>query len=91
MPKDCWKICSFCPAGGAGNHNAGKLDHKSEGAEIASRCRAVTKEIAVFTTRPDTLFGVTYMVLAAEHPLVEELTAGTEQEAAVRAFVEKRS
>ncbi len=62
---------------------------KSEGAEIRFPVQGSDKEIAVFTTRPDTLFGVTYMVLAAEHPLVEELTAGTEQEAAVRAFVEK--
>ena len=61
---------------------------KSEGAEIRFPVQGSDKEIAVFTTRPDTLFGVTYMVLAAEHPLVEELTAGTEQEAAVRAFVE---
>ena len=41
----------------------------------------------VFTTRPDTLFGMTFAVLAPEHPLVEELTAGMPQEAAVRDFV----
>lgn len=62
---------------------------KSYGAEIRFPVKEADLEIPVFTTRPDTLFGVTYMVLAAEHPLVETLTAGTEQEAAVRTFVEK--
>lgn len=62
---------------------------KSEGAEICFPIKDSDKVIPVFTTRPDTLFGVTYMVLAAEHPLVSELTAGTEYEAAVRDFTEK--
>ncbi|MEL7639409.1 MAG: leucine--tRNA ligase [Solidesulfovibrio sp.] len=44
--------------------------------------------ITVFTTRPDTLFGATFMSLAAEHPLVPKLIAGRPQEAAVAAFVE---
>jgi leucyl-tRNA synthetase len=45
-------------------------------------------EIEVFTTRPDTLFGATYMVLAPEHPLVEAITTA-EQRDAVRAYVER--
>ncbi|MBK7975663.1 MAG: leucine--tRNA ligase [Deltaproteobacteria bacterium] len=45
--------------------------------------------VEVFTTRPDTLYGVTFMSLAAEHPLARELSAGTEQEAPVREFVER--
>src|SRR5690606_34541186 len=45
-------------------------------------------EIEVFTTRPDTLFGATYMVLAPEHPLVARLTTA-EQRAAVEAYVER--
>ncbi|MBW2525117.1 MAG: leucine--tRNA ligase [Deltaproteobacteria bacterium] len=45
-------------------------------------------EIAVFTTRPDTLMGVTYMVLAPEHPLVDEITA-PEQRGAVDRYVEQ--
>ncbi len=62
---------------------------KSEGAEIEFTVSGSGEKIPVFTTRPDTLFGVTYMVLAAEHPLVDKLTQGTEREAEVRAFVEK--
>ncbi|EHJ48703.1 leucyl-tRNA synthetase [Solidesulfovibrio carbinoliphilus subsp. oakridgensis] len=44
--------------------------------------------ITVFTTRPDTLFGATFMSLAAEHPLVPKLIAGKPQATAVNAFVE---
>jgi len=46
---------------------------RSRGAEVTFR--AGEADIDVFTTRPDTLFGATYVVLAPEHPLVEELTA----------------
>ncbi|HHY47015.1 MAG TPA: leucine--tRNA ligase [Firmicutes bacterium] len=49
---------------------------KSEGAEISFPVEGMDEKITVFTTRPDTLFGVTYMVLAPEHPLVEKLVAG---------------
>ena len=46
-----------------------------------------TKEITVFTTRPDTVFGVSFFVLAPEHPLVEQITT-PEQRAAVQAYVD---
>ncbi len=46
--------------------------------------------IDVFTTRPDTIFGVTFMTLAPEHPLVQEITT-EEQKAAVNAYIEKTS
>ncbi|MFP3975729.1 MAG: leucine--tRNA ligase [Chloroflexota bacterium] len=51
---------------------------RSEGAEISfdiSEYGLEEKEMRVFTTRPDTTFGVTFMVLAPEHPLVEKLTS----------------
>ncbi len=57
---------------------------KSEGAELVFRTPA-GQAITVFTTRPDTVFGATYLVLAPEHPLVEALTAA-EQRADVRAY-----
>ncbi len=47
---------------------------KSEGAEVVFKVVGSNDEIKVFTTRPDTLFGVTYVVLAPEHPLVDKIT-----------------
>ena len=48
---------------------------KSIGAEVDFRVEGTDDSIKIFTTRPDTLFGATYMVLAPEHPLVDKLTA----------------
>ena len=65
---------------------------KSHGAEVVFQHAEPIdgeSEFSVFTTRPDTLWGVTFMSLAAEHPLAHKLAAGTEQEGAVRAFVSK--
>ncbi len=47
---------------------------KSVGAEVKFKVEGSEEEITVFTTRPDTLFGVTYLVIAPEHPLVDKLT-----------------
>ncbi|MGI5913519.1 MAG: leucine--tRNA ligase [Bacteroidales bacterium] len=47
---------------------------KSVGAEVDFEIASTGKKLRVFTTRPDTLFGATYMVIAPEHPMVEELT-----------------
>ena len=47
------------------------------------------EKLTVFTTRPDTVFGVTYMVLAPEHPLVEKLVAGRPEEKQVKEFVKR--
>ena len=62
---------------------------KSEGAEVDFAISGSDKKIRVFTTRPDTLFGVTYMVLAPEHPFVSELTSGSSHEKAVAEFMYK--
>ena len=50
---------------------------------------AGTTEVTVFTTRPDTLFGATFFILAPEHPLVDELVRGLPQEEEVRRYVAK--
>src|SRR5215813_8941530 len=60
---------------------------RSEGARVVFAVQGSGEELPVFTTRPDTLFGATFFVLAPEHPLVPELTAGTEHEAEVAAYV----
>lgn len=62
---------------------------KSVGAEIRFPVEDRELEIAVFTTRQDTVFGATFICLAPEHPLVSSLSKGTPQEADVAAFVEK--
>lgn len=64
---------------------------RSEGTLIKFSVAGSNEEIAVFTTRPDTIFGVTYMVLAPEHPLVENLIKGKEQADAVRSFASRVS
>lgn len=62
---------------------------RSEGLRINFAIEGSDELIPVFTTRPDTIYGVTFMVLAAEHPLVGELVSGTKYEAAVKDFVKK--
>ena len=52
---------------------------KSEGAKISFKEEKTAEEILVFTTRPDTLFGVTYMVLAPEHSLVNKITSTSQR------------
>src|SRR5581483_4043011 len=59
---------------------------RSEGAELLFRVPELDLDIPVFTTRPDTLFGATFFVVAPESPLVEQLVAGTEREAEVLAY-----
>jgi leucyl-tRNA synthetase len=60
---------------------------RSEGAELLFRVDELDVDIPVFTTRADTVFGATFFVLAPEHPLVERLSAGTDEEALVRDYV----
>ena len=61
---------------------------RSEGAEVVFRIDALNAEIPVFTTRPDTLFGATFFVLAPEHPLVGSLVAGTDRADEVARYVQ---
>ncbi|HEY2217426.1 MAG TPA: leucine--tRNA ligase, partial [Solirubrobacteraceae bacterium] len=61
---------------------------RSEGAEVTFRCDELGIDYPVFTTRPDTLFGATFFVMAPEHPDVLRLVEGTEREAEVRAYID---
>jgi leucyl-tRNA synthetase len=60
---------------------------RSEGAEVTFRNEELGIDYPVFTTRPDTLFGATFFVMAPEHPDVFRLVAGTEHEQAAHAYV----
>jgi leucyl-tRNA synthetase len=60
---------------------------RSEGAEVTFRCEEIGVDYPVFTTRPDTLFGATFFVMAPEHPDVMRLVEGTEHEQAVREYL----
>ena len=62
---------------------------KSFGANINFRIKDSDKVLEVFTTRADTLFGATYMVMSPEHPYVNDLVAGRPQEAEVLDYQEK--
>ena len=60
---------------------------RSTGAEVTFHCGALNIDYPVFTTRPDTLFGATFFVMAPEHPDVLTLAAGTPHEEEVRHYV----
>ncbi|WRH68927.1 MAG: leucine--tRNA ligase [Planktothrix sp. GU0601_MAG3] len=61
---------------------------QSIGAQLEFPIIGLDEKIAVFTTRPDTVYGVSYVVLAPEHPLVAQVTT-PEQKAAVEAFIQE--
>jgi leucyl-tRNA synthetase len=60
---------------------------RSEGAEVTFRCEEIGVDYPVFTTRPDTLFGATFFVMAPEHPDVMRLARATENEQSVHDYV----
>jgi len=60
---------------------------RSEGAEVTFRCEELDVDYPVFTTRPDTLFGATFFVMAPEHPDVMRLARGTPYEREVHEYV----
>ena len=64
---------------------------RSEGTDIVFTVQETGEELTVFTTRPDTLFGVTYMVLAPEHPLVAKLLEANPRAAEIRKSVQAMS
>ena len=63
---------------------------KSQGAKVTFQVQDSAEEISVFTTRPDTIFGATFMVLAPENPLVESLTIDS-QKAEVENYIQETS
>jgi len=62
---------------------------RSEGVEIDFPIKDSNEKVSTFTTRPDTVYGITYMVIAPEHPIVKKLTKGTEYEDKVNQFIEE--
>jgi leucyl-tRNA synthetase len=62
---------------------------RSEGAEVLFRVEELDLDLPVFTTRPDTLFGATFFVLAPEHPLLPRLVEGTPHESEVLEYVRR--
>lgn len=62
---------------------------RSEGAEVTFEIEGTDKSFDVFTTRVDTIFGVTFMVFAPEHPYVKELVEGTEYKKAVDEYLDR--
>ncbi|MBO5008059.1 MAG: leucine--tRNA ligase [Clostridia bacterium] len=62
---------------------------KSRGAQVTFKVDGMDENLAVYTTRPDTIYGVTYMVIAPEHPIVAKLIEGTENQAACEEFIHK--
>ncbi len=60
---------------------------RSEGTEFSLDVADSDEKISVYTTRPDTIFGVTFMALAVEHPLIEKIIAGKPNETEIREFI----
>lgn len=62
---------------------------RSEGLEFSFDFPEIGERIPVYTTRPDTIYGVTYVVLAAEHPLVEKLCVNNPKAEEIKAFCDR--
>ena len=62
---------------------------RSEGLEFSMDVPALNEKISVYTTRPDTAFGVTFLALAPEHPLVEKICAASDRADAIKKFCER--
>lgn len=62
---------------------------RSEGTEVVYKLKGAGTPMPVFTTRVDTIFGATFMVISPEHPMVEELIKGSSEEENCRAYIEQ--
>ena len=62
---------------------------RSEGLEMTFDIPALNDKVAVYTTRPDTSYGVTFMALAAEHPLIEKICENNPKAAEIKAFCDR--
>lgn len=62
---------------------------RSEGLEFTFEIPALNDKVAVYTTRPDTAYGVTFMALAAEHPLIEKICENNPKAEEIKAFCER--
>lgn len=62
---------------------------RSEGLEFELEAPELGEKIAAYTTRPDTVYGITFLALAAEHPLVEKICAKSSKAEEIKAFVKK--
>lgn len=62
---------------------------RSEGLEFSLDCPALGEKIAAYTTRPDTVYGITFLALAAEHPLVDAICGKSGKAEEIRAFVKR--
>lgn len=64
---------------------------RSEGARVQFTVTETGDPCPVFTTRPDTIYGVTFLAIAPEHPLLQKLLPGSKQDKSVRAFIERQA
>ncbi|MFZ4396109.1 MAG: leucine--tRNA ligase [Kiritimatiellia bacterium] len=64
---------------------------RSEGARVQFTITETSDPCPVFTTRPDTIYGVTFMAIAPEHPLLQKLLPGSAHEKEVRAFIDRQA
>ncbi len=62
---------------------------KSRGAQVTFKVDGMDEELTVYTTRPDTIYGVTYMVIAPEHPIVPKLVEGLDTQVSCEEFIRK--
>ena len=90
MPMSCWIALISSPAGPTGSlpcSATGSAERRLRNS--TSRLEAPEKVITVFTTRPDTLFGATFMSIAPENPLAISLSTGHAAGEEVKAFIER--